>query len=161
MLSLDDARALLQTRVRSLLPVEVCLAQGLGCHLAVAPRADTDLPPSDLAAMDGYAARAAELAAGMHLRIAFVVPAGAAPEPLPVGSVARIFTGAMVPPGADIVVPQEQAELLADGRVLPWKGSQEVLAAASANALAHLDRQGEVAAGTRVACFPLPWRWAD
>ncbi|MFI5143903.1 MAG: hypothetical protein ACHQHM_07765, partial [Thermoanaerobaculales bacterium] len=138
--SLDDARALLRSRVRSLHPIEVPLALGLGCRLAVAAHADADLPPSDLAAMDGYAARAAELAAGRHLRIAFVVPAGAAPEPLPVGSVARIFTGAVVPAGADTVVPQEEAELLADGRALPWKGSHDEIAAASANALAHLDR---------------------
>lgn len=117
MLSLDDARALLLFRVTSPSAVEVPLALSLGCRLAAAPKADTDLPPFDLAAMDGYAVRAAEFAGGMSVPIAFVVPAGAAAAPLPEGTAARIFTGAVVPLGADTVVPQEEAEVLTDGLV--------------------------------------------
>ena len=117
MLSLDDARALLVSRVTPLPAVEVPLALGLGCRLAAAPEADADLPPSDLAAMDGYAARAEDLVAGRPVPIAFVVPAGAASEPLHASAAVRIFTGAVVPPGADTVVPQEEAEVLTDGRV--------------------------------------------
>jgi molybdopterin biosynthesis enzyme len=44
-------------------------------------------------------------------------PAGTSPEALAAGSVARIFTGAPVPAGADAIVMQEDCELLEDGRV--------------------------------------------
>src|SRR6202012_1822755 len=39
---------------------------------------------------------------------------GHAPQPLEAGTVARIFTGATVPPGADAIVMQEQAEPAGD-----------------------------------------------
>jgi molybdopterin molybdotransferase len=42
------------------------------------------------------------------------IPAGHAPQPLEPGTVARIFTGATVPPGADAIVMQEQAEPTGD-----------------------------------------------
>jgi molybdopterin molybdotransferase len=63
--------------------------------------------------MDGYAVRAADLArasagAPVALPVAFEVAAGARPDrAIEVGSVARIFTGAPLPPGADAVVRQE------------------------------------------------------
>ncbi len=44
-------------------------------------------------------------------------------------------------------------------RVRPWKGSHDLVAPAPANALARLEAGAELAAGARVACFPLPWRW--
>jgi len=115
-LGLDEARALLAREVAPLAGVEVALAEGLGRRLVAAPVADADLPPSDLSAMDGYAVRATDLG-GPPLPVAFVVPAGGAPEQLPRGAAARIFTGAVVPAGADTVVPQEDAEVGADGTV--------------------------------------------
>jgi molybdopterin molybdotransferase len=68
-----------------------------------------DVPPMDNAQMDGWAVRVADLAAGAPLPVSQRIPAGAAPSPLAAGSVARIFTGATVPEGADAVVMQEQA----------------------------------------------------
>ncbi len=117
MLTLDEARARLLTRVAPLPIVEVPLAESLGCRLAESPAAAAELPPADVAAMDGYAVRAADLASGAPLPVAFTVPAGAAPRPLPAGAAARIFTGATLPAGADTVVPQEDAEVHAGGRV--------------------------------------------
>ncbi len=116
MISLDEARARLAAVVRLLPPVEVPLAAALGCRLAAAPRAELDLPPADVAEMDGWAARAADLG-GSPLPVAFTVPAGEAPPPLPSGQAARIFTGAPLPRGADAVVAQEDAEVDADDRV--------------------------------------------
>jgi len=78
------------------------------------------LPPADNSAMDGYALRAADLegaseATPCRLPVAFEVPAGgAASRPLASGEVARIFTGAPVPPGADAVVEQEIVEVEGD-----------------------------------------------
>ncbi|RPH43583.1 MAG: molybdopterin molybdenumtransferase MoeA [Burkholderiales bacterium] len=68
-----------------------------------------DVPPMDNAQMDGWAVRVADLAGGQALPVSQRIPAGASPTALAPGSVARIFTGATVPPGADAVVMQEQA----------------------------------------------------
>jgi molybdopterin molybdotransferase len=69
------------------------------------------VPPQDNSSMDGYAVRSSEIAAeGVPLPVSQRIPAGTAPEPLATGSVARIFTGALIPPGADAVVMQEDTE---------------------------------------------------
>jgi molybdopterin molybdotransferase len=76
------------------------------------------VPPQDNSSMDGYAVRAAEIAdEGVVLPVSQRIPAGAAPQPLQPGTVARIFTGAPVPAGADAIVMQEDVEPLEDGRV--------------------------------------------
>ena len=79
------------------------------------------VPPQDNSAMDGYALRTSDLAALADGNVVFPVsqriPAGVAAQPLAPHSVARIFTGAPVPAGADAVVMQEDCELLDDGRV--------------------------------------------
>jgi molybdopterin molybdotransferase len=71
--------------------------------------APADLPRFDCAAVDGYAVRAEDLAEGVaRLRVTGRSAAGhpAAPGLVP-GAATRIFTGAMVPAGADRVVMQE------------------------------------------------------
>jgi molybdopterin molybdotransferase len=69
------------------------------------------VPPQDNSSMDGYAVRTSEIAAcGVALPVSQRIAAGAAPEPLAPGSIARIFTGAPIPPGADAVVMQEDTE---------------------------------------------------
>lgn len=66
------------------------------------------VPPADNTQMDGYAVRAADCqTAGSRLRIAQRIPAGTVGSPLQAGEAARIFTGALIPPGADAVVMQE------------------------------------------------------
>ncbi|WP_429344471.1 molybdopterin molybdotransferase MoeA [Paraburkholderia sp. GAS42] len=73
-----------------------------------------DVPPMNTSSMDGYAVRVADLSQGdRRLPVSQRIPAGHAPQPLAAGTAARIFTGATVPPGADAIVMQEQAE--ADG----------------------------------------------
>ncbi|MEP0775553.1 MAG: molybdopterin molybdotransferase MoeA, partial [Acidobacteriota bacterium] len=41
--------------------------------------------------------------------------------------------------------------------VIPWQGSHDLVAAASANALARLERGQGAAAGEVIAAYPLPW----
>jgi len=117
MLTIDEARQWLAEKAAPLPFTDVPLATALGLRLAADTHADVDLPPGDVSAMDGYAARASDLAAGGPLPLAFTVPAGQPPPPLPAGAVARIFTGAVLPAGSDTVVQQELTEVLADGRV--------------------------------------------
>jgi molybdopterin molybdotransferase len=74
-----------------------------------------DVPGHDNSSMDGYAVRCADLPA--QLPVSQRIAAGSAAAPLQPGSVARIFTGAPVPAGADAIVMQEDVALLDDGRV--------------------------------------------
>jgi molybdopterin molybdotransferase len=83
--------------------------------LALDQVSSLDVPPMDNAQMDGWALRIADLAAGVPLPISQRIPAGASPGALAAGTVARIFTGAPIPPGADAVVMQEQAVQDGDG----------------------------------------------
>src|SRR5256712_10944389 len=74
------------------------------------------LPGWDNSAMDGYAARAADVATAsperkVTLAVIETVPAGRFPtRPLGPGQATRIFTGAPLPTGADTVVRQEDTE---------------------------------------------------
>lgn len=70
-----------------------------------------DVPPMDNSQMDGYAVRVADLMAGQAMAVSQRIAAGDVAAPLAAGSTARIFTGAMLPPGADAVIMQEQAVL--------------------------------------------------
>ena len=67
-----------------------------------------DVPPEDNSAMDGYAFCYADAAAkSFRLPVTLRIPAGVAPPTLEKNSVARIFTGAEMPLGADTVALQE------------------------------------------------------
>ena len=75
-----------------------------------------DFPHWDNSAMDGYAVRWSDLQAGVdRLQVVSEIPAGVAPtkiiEP---GQAARIFTGAMLPIGADTIIIQENTERIGD-----------------------------------------------
>lgn len=98
---------------------EVTLADALGRVLAEPVRAQVDVPGHDNSAMDGYAVRRSDLAAARELPLGPVVVAGSAPQALPAGQAARIFTGAPIPAGADAVVMQEQCEARAGSVLLP------------------------------------------
>ncbi len=92
------------------LPVEnLPLAEAGGRCLAEAVLSDRDLPPAPRSAMDGFAARAVDLAAApVELQVTGEVAAGAdAVLDVAPGTCVRIFTGANLPAGSDCVVPVE------------------------------------------------------
>jgi molybdopterin molybdotransferase len=69
-------------------------------------------PPADMSAMDGYAVRAADVAqvpAALNL-IGEVAAGRPFDGEVHAGQAARIFTGGVVPPGADTIVIQENTE---------------------------------------------------
>jgi molybdopterin molybdotransferase len=92
-----------------LLPVErIPVQDALGRVTAEPVVSRLDLPPWNNSAMDGYAVRAADVRAGQRIPVALDLPAGsAAGTVLPVGSAARIMTGAPLPDNADAIVPVE------------------------------------------------------
>jgi len=109
----DQAIAELLSLLPAALPSEaVALSDAAGRVLAEDVRAPLPMPAWDNSAMDGYALRAADVpAAGACLPLAGRIAAGdSGLHVLPVGHAVRIFTGAPLPPGADTVVAQEQAE---------------------------------------------------
>ncbi len=93
----------------------VALAEARGRVLAEDLIAPIALPPFANSAMDGYALRAAELAAAAAaergLPLAGQVFAGQAAAALPQGACMAITTGAMLPAGADTILPKEDATL--------------------------------------------------
>lgn len=105
---LESARAMGTETVR--------LEQSLGRVLAADIRANRDLPPYDVSAMDGYAVRSADIAGTpVTLKVIEDIKAGDMPkQALAAGQCARIMTGAPVPPGADAVIRVEDTSLAND-----------------------------------------------
>lgn len=119
MIPLEDALAAYATSLQPLPAIALSPLQALGAVLAEPACAGTDLPRYTQSALDGYALRSADVAAAtpehpVHLPVALQVAASAQvvqPE-LPPHSAARIFTGAMMPRGADAMIAQERAQLI-------------------------------------------------
>ncbi len=86
------------------------LAESLGRTLAEPVVAGRAQPPFGASAMDGWAIRRSDYAAGATFRVVGESAAGAAyPHPVAPGEAVRIFTGAPVPAEADLVIIQEEA----------------------------------------------------
>jgi molybdopterin molybdotransferase len=94
----------------------VPLEHAFGRVLADSVLSPIDQPPWDNSAMDGYAARAEDLAgaaadAPVRLRVVDQIPAGGFPaRPIGPGQAAKIMTGAPTPEGADSVVRVEHTD---------------------------------------------------
>jgi molybdopterin molybdotransferase len=135
-IAVEEARALLLAEAPAPRPEAVPIERCLGRVSAVAACAPAPLPGFVNSAMDGYAVRAADLAGGpAPLRIVAESRAGFPAEAaLGPGEAARISTGAMIPAGADAVVPVEEAE---------ERGEEVVPSAALVAPGAHIRRAGE------------------
>lgn len=117
MLDFDQAQTLLANAAGPLpRSEEINLADAAGRVLAADLDATVDIPPADNSAMDGYALRVADWGAGVRLPIQQRCYAGDVPEPLKPGHAIRLFTGSLIPAGADTVVMQEDTAE-ADGHV--------------------------------------------
>ncbi len=146
-LPLEMAREMLLGAARPMAAEEIDLADCWQRVLAAAVAADGDFPPFDRSPLDGYALKAAEVAAAapdspVVLTVIDDIPAGSVPraEVRP-GTAARIMTGAPVPPGATGVVRREDAREEV-GRVAIFAG---------AGVAANICRRGEeLAAGEQV-----------
>jgi molybdopterin molybdotransferase len=111
----DAARRILAeiTRQPSL---RIPLDDALGSVLAEDVVSPLDIPAWANSAMDGYAARAEDVAGAakerpVRLRVVDHIPAGSFPtRSIAAGECARIFTGAPVPQGVDSVVRQEDTD---------------------------------------------------
>ncbi len=150
MLSVDEVYSQLLNDVRPITETEtVSLNNANGRILAADVIASVNVPPHDNSAMDGYAVRFADCREpGARLHVAQRIPAGQTGTELQPGTAARIFTGAPVPPGADVIVMQEHTTEDGDHVIIsePVKQHQ------------HIRREGEditdgkaiLTAGTRL-----------
>jgi molybdopterin molybdotransferase len=109
LLSVADALARVLDGVEPLPREDAALIDADGRVLADNVAARRTQPPADLSAMDGYAVRAADVAnVPVTLKVAGEVAAGHPFEgEVRAGQAARIFTGGVIPPGADTIVIQE------------------------------------------------------
>lgn len=112
MLDFDTAQKRLAERAHTPSKQETLpLAALHGRVLATDIQATLDLPPADNSAMDGYAVRAADAArTPVTLPVQQRCFAGEAPEALRPGQAIRLFTGSIMPAGADTVVMQEDCQ---------------------------------------------------
>ena len=138
MLTPAEAERLILENI-ALFPVEDCpIGDAHGRVLRAELKADRDIPPFDRVVLDGYALRAAGLAAGARkFRIEEVQAAGMRAAKLGPKDDAcvEIMTGAVLPSGADCVVPYEdttregatmsvaQGTLYAPGHAVHRRGS--------------------------------------
>jgi molybdopterin molybdotransferase len=106
LLTLEEAQRLVLARVERLPSERVGIAAAAGRVAAEDALARVDLPPFASSAMDGFAVRAADLPATLPVvaESAAGLPAG---RELRAGEAIAISTGAVVPEGADAVVPLE------------------------------------------------------
>ncbi len=109
MISYQDAKSQILKRAHVLSPQYVSLENALGYILAKDIIAPIDLPSFDNSQMDGVAIKANRLIGSQvnRLKITQIIKAGDSPQPLEKGTCAKIMTGAMLPKGADTVVPIE------------------------------------------------------
>jgi molybdopterin molybdotransferase len=122
LLGIDAARQMIVERVTPVAGVErVPLRQAFGRILAEDIAAPIALPGYDNSAVDGYAVRFDDLdpARPTTLRCVDRIAAGHDPAAaLTPGTAARIFTGAMLPDGADVVIMQEDCERNGDSVII-------------------------------------------
>ena len=112
MILVDEALKRITAAFAPLETETVSLEDAQGRVLAEDAKARLDQPPSPVSAMDGYAVRASDVSsAPTTLRVTGSAPAG---HPfagtLGPGEAVRIFTGGVVPDGADAIVIQEDTE---------------------------------------------------
>ena len=113
LLSVEEARERLLSRIKPLQPLELPLTEAYGCVLATSVTAERDIPDFASSAMDGFAVRSSEVADAtpsdpVELRVVGRAAIGERPEGTVGGGEAfAIATGAPVPAGADTVVPVE------------------------------------------------------
>jgi molybdopterin molybdotransferase len=109
LIDFEQARKLVLSAVTPGAALQTDLLHSLNRVLAEDVFADSDMPPFNKSAMDGYACRHSDL--GGELKIIDEIPAGSVPnKTIEENQCARIMTGAMVPEGADFVLMKEYAE---------------------------------------------------
>ena len=112
MISVTEAKEIIQNNITALEPVTLQLKEAAGKVLGEDVYAAFDIPAFPQSAMDGYAFAFDEWQQQQSLKVEGKLPAGTNEMmQIKTGQAVRIFTGAPVPKGADTVVMQEKVKL--------------------------------------------------
>jgi molybdopterin molybdotransferase len=133
MISVEEARLRILDALRPTPAEVVALAEAWNRVTADCVTARLTQPPADVSAMDGYALRAADGVLDASLRVIGAAPAGHPFDgQVGGGQAVRLFTGSVVPSGADAILLQEDAtrdgdhvrinEAVVEGRHIRRKG---------------------------------------
>jgi molybdopterin molybdotransferase len=145
MITLQQARQkFIQSVSKQTATEQVSLHLALGRVSAADQHSAIAVPPTDNSAMDGFAVNSNDLDdAASVLTISQRIPAGAWPDPLQRGTAARIFTGGVMPSGADAVVIQENCDYR--------DGSDQVTILKSVSAAENVRPKGQdIAVGAKI-----------
>jgi molybdopterin molybdotransferase len=119
MISVDEARTRIVAAFEPVGSETVSVARADGRVLANDARAKLSQPPFPVSAMDGYAVRAEDAQKNATLRVVGASPAGHPYQgKIGKGEAVRIFTGGVVPEGADSIVIQEETRATDNGVAL-------------------------------------------
>jgi molybdopterin molybdotransferase len=117
-ISVGTALAEVLQAAAPLAPERTALLGTLGRVAAEDIASTRTVPAAANSAMDGYAVRHQDLGPA-PLRVVAIVPAGSVPEtPVTAGTAVKLFTGSVIPSGADTVVRIEDVEKRDDDAVL-------------------------------------------
>jgi len=125
LISVEEALERMLDGIRALPHESVGVDEAVGRVLAEPLAARVTLPPWDNSAMDGFAVQSTDVAAAapdrpVRLRVVGEVAAGHEPSAtVGPGTAMRILTGAMLPEGADTVVPVEETDAAEGVAALP------------------------------------------
>jgi molybdopterin molybdotransferase len=116
MIAVEDAVGRIASAFKPVGAETVALGTAAGRVLAEDVRAVSSQPPAPVSSMDGYAVRAVDVPrASTTLAVVGAAPAG---HPfvgrVNSGEAVRIFTGGVVPDGADTIIIQEDAQISSD-----------------------------------------------
>ena len=115
MISVDEARGRILAGLRPTPAETVALSAAWNRVTAQPVLARLTQPPSDVSAMDGYGVRAADATLGAQLSVIGAAPAGHPFDgAMGAGQAVRIFTGSVIPAGADGVLLQEDTTRAGD-----------------------------------------------
>ena len=157
LLAVDAARSRAVALAKAVAEFEtIPCAEALGRIAAQDVVAPMDLPPFDASAMDGFAVRAPAAGGAQRWRVVDTSAAGRpARRSVGAGEAIRIFTGAVLPKGADAVVLQEDVALVGDVA----ESTEPVRCGQHVRRRGQDASRGEVllAAGTRLTAYRLAW----
>jgi molybdopterin molybdotransferase len=112
--------------------------------LAENVKSPIDSPPFSQSSMDGYAVRYSDLKRTTHFQVQGINMAGVdSGLVLQKGSAIRIFTGAILPPGADTIVIQENTRI--------QNGMMSIIDTALVNKYAYVRQQGQQIRKNKIA----------
>lgn len=127
MISVDQALDLIFQHRPSRVSIDRTIENSLGCYLAESIYARVSQPPANVSAMDGYAVKLSDILEGQSPLKLIGESAAGLPFQGSLGSyeAIRVFTGAIIPDGADHVIIQEDVKISGEELTLTEVNSQQ------------------------------------